>query len=604
LCISLTAPTVVIHHFKIANLTRWFHGKMKKKAGKKPKQAVPVMTNAEHPDHAKLKAAVAEIIRISSLKCDTEVHLNFTGNRRPSGHLVDEASIDVAAYGSHEGKGFLIAFECKRGPISEVNKKISAWEANIGKMKEGKTEILHSGDSAIKKADFDSFEDIFICYVFGKNVERQTFNNTASALRARDFFAWDNGAVIYYKKNAATIGAALKYELLKEFGISLESNGSYKEDAISIKQGGIDMFLFGAKPSVLLKIGYVSRRASGRPEAYQRILNRDRILKISEFLTSKNPLLPNAIIIAFDDEPNIQAEIKYSAGKLTFPRTYCSAWIIDGQHRVFGFLNTKLMKESEQSSEHLFKLPVVAFKKLQPLLQNRAFVNINYNQKKIDPALLCDLASTLPDLQNELTWPSLLVAELNNDEPLKDRIKISELDQGRPISITSFASYALLEGLLGFDKKSRTYHGALYNLAPFKLKAKLTNAENRKALKEQTDILVRYFKAVKANTSKPDAEKDPWRNTKKYSLLKPTSVNALLLVLSRIMDRYPRLEKDIHKNLQIYLKPLRKMTFTRTFVTKQGGGWKGFRNLANIILRKLNIEHTDSLTLYGKKEKK
>jgi DGQHR domain-containing protein len=577
---------------------------MKKKAGKKPKKTFPVITNAEHVDHAKLKSAVAEIVRISGLKCDTEVHLNFTGNHNDNGFLIDEASIDVAAYGSRQGKGFLIAFECKRGAISEVNKKISAWEKNIDKIKEGKTEILSSDDSSIKKTDFDSFQDICICYVFSKHIDHDSFKNIASALRARDFFAWDDHAVVYYKKSAATIGAAIKYELLKEFGISLESNGTYKEDAISIKQGTLEMFLFGARPSVLLKIGYVSRRASGRPEAYQRILNKDRILKISEFLKSKNPLLPNAIIIAFDNEAAIQSEIKHSSGKLTFPRTYCSAWIIDGQHRVFGFLNTQFAKPAEESGESIFKLPVVAFKKLDPLLQNRTFVNINYNQKKIDPALLCDLASTLPDLQNELTWPSLLVKELNRTEPLKDCIKVSELDHGRPMTVTSFASYALLEGLLGFDKKSRTYHGALYKLAPFKLKAKLENADNRRALKKQKDVLVRYFMAVKANTTKKNPNTDPWRNTKKYALLKQTSVNALLLVLSRIMDKYPKLEKDIHKNLTTYLQPLKRMNFTKAFVTRQGGGWKGYRNLANIILGKLNAQHVDSLMFYGKREKK
>lgn len=33
------------------------------------------------------------------------------------------------------------------------------------------------------------------------------------------------------------------------------------------------------------------------------------------------------------------------------------------------------------------------------------------------------------------------------------------------------------------------------------------------------------------------------------------------------------------------------------------GGWKGFRNLANEILEKLNKQNNDSLRLFGEKEK-
>jgi hypothetical protein len=47
-----------------------------KKAGKK-KSNIPDITNAGPSDHAKLKATVAEIVRIAGFKCDTEVHLKL-----------------------------------------------------------------------------------------------------------------------------------------------------------------------------------------------------------------------------------------------------------------------------------------------------------------------------------------------------------------------------------------------------------------------------------------------------------------------------------------------------------------------------------------------
>jgi len=161
-----------------------------------------------------------------------------------------------------------------------------------------------------------------------------------------------------------------------------------------------------------------------------------------------------------------------------------------------------------------------------------------------------------------------------------------------------------LEGLLGYDKKKRSYNGPLNIYSPFKPKATLANAANQKALEDQVDLLQRYFAAVKLNTTKANAKQDPWQNKKDYALLKTTGINALLLVLSRIMEKYPNVEKDIQKDLPTYLKPLSKVKFRGKFVVKQGGGWKGFRNFANVILGKLNAEHNDSLRLFGEKEKK
>src|SRR5882724_11072473 len=116
-------------------------------------------------------------------------------------------------------------------------------------------------------------------------------------------------------------------------------------------------------------------------------------------------------------------------------------------------------------------------------------------------------------------------------------------------------------------------------------------------------LLRRYFDAVAANTSTGDPKTDPWLNTKDYSLLKATGINSLLLVLSRIMEKYPLVESNIGKALTAYMKPISEISFAKKFVANQGGGWKGFRKLANIALRKLNKEHGDSLRLFGEKDK-
>lgn len=578
--------------------------RVKSNKNKKSKIAVNNKKVQETTEHNKLKLIVAEIINTCGFKLDTEIAINFSGNRNEKGELIDERSMDVVAYGNTKNKRFLIIFECKGGSdIKGIQSKISSWEADIEKVKKGEAKVIYSDHKAIKDSDFKGVDEIRVCYVFGDSITPERFESIESIVKGRKFFAWSINGLTYFKKTASTVGKAVKYEILREFEISLESSGQFSINAIQIRQGDMEMFVFGALPSVLLKIGYVYRRASGKPLAYQRILNKDRITKISEFLSENDALLPNAIIIAFDNDADVQKAIKYENGKLHFPRRYGSAWIIDGQHRIFGFLDTPHEDVDEDDPNLVFELPVVAFRNLEAVWQNRTFVNINYNQKKIDPTLLCDLATALPDLQNELTWPSLLVSELAKLEPLKGKVKISEFDKGRPISIATFARYGLLEGLLGYDKKKRTYEGALNKFSPFKPKAILENQTNRNALNEQVELLRRYFVAVAENTSKKSPKKDPWQNTKDYALLKPTGINALLLALSRIMEKYPNLEAGIRKDLASYLKPIGKVSFTRTFVAKQGGGWKGFRKLANVILEKINSENGDDLRLFGEKDK-
>lgn len=555
----------------------------------------------ERTEHKKLKLAIKEIAKTCKLKCDSEVVLNFSGNKDTNGNFANERSIDVVVYDESGSKSFLIVFECKSGKnLNSINKEISSWETDIKKLDSNRTKIISSDDNKIKDNNLKKVKEIKVCYVFGEQFNSSKFKTIKEILGKRSFLAWDYSAITYYKKVANTVGEWIKYEIFKECGITFERTMSSTEKAVEIKQGNFDMYMFGAYPSTLLKIGYVSRRASGKTDAYQRILNKDRIAKISRFVVSKNGLLPNVIIIAFDDDKEIQNKVTYKDGFLTFPIIYCSAWIIDGQHRVFGFLGTKFEKVDPQDPSENFKLPVVAFKSLDRVLQNRTFVSINYNQKKIDPTLLCDLATSVPDLQNELTWPSLLVRKLNETSPLKDKVKISELDKGRSISLSSFARYGLLESLLGYDKSGQQYKGTLNKFAPINSKASLKNKTNQKALKEQSDLLIRYFNGVEHNTKQPNSSEDPWINTKNYSLLRPAGINALLLVLSRIMEKHPQANLDFKD----YLKPLSKQKFDRDFVAKQGGGWKGFRELANTMIKRLNQKHKkEPLRIFGKKDK-
>jgi len=558
--------------------------------------------NNESKVHSGLKNQLKKIMIKCGFKVDREVHLNLTGQKDKNGNYEDDLSVDVIANFSYKGKNCMMFFECKDvKEIKSIKSKLSAWENNIKKIQNNTVKVIKSSDNIIKTEDFKQIDNIKLCFVMSGKVEQDKFKNYLNIIKPYSFTIWDSRALKYYDKLSSILGEWVKYEIFKEFNFYFEVSNIHRERAVEIKQPGYpEMYMLGIHPGLLLKIVYVCRRVSNKPEAYQRILSKDRIRKISEFLSSNNILLPNAIVVAFDEEKQIQKEIVYDheEGYLQFPIAYCSAWIIDGQHRVFGFLNTKYKEWDEELNED-FKLPVIIFKKLDPKIQSQTFVNINYYQKKIDPTLLCDLTTAIKDLKNELTWPSLLVSELNRVPPLKNCIKISEFDVGKPITLSSFARYGLLESLLGFNKIKAKYNGPLYKYAPFNITLEFDNEKNQKSFKKQLDLLKRFFKAVKDNTSDKNKNNDPWTNFDNYSLLKTSGINALLLVLSRIMEKYP----EVNLDLSNFLKPLKNISFEREKVASYGGGWKGFRNLANEILRTLNNENGDTLRLFGEKEK-
>ena len=132
---------------------------------------------------------------------------------------------------------------------------------------------------------------------------------------------------------------------------------------------------------------------------------------------------------------------------------------------------------------------------------------------------------------------------------MKNMIKISELDAKKPISISGFAKTKLLSTLLVYDRKTKTYSGSLYNVAPFDHTKPFSDKQNQAAFNKQINTLVRFFTGVREAVYNRDFDKDQWLNSKKYGLTKFTSVNALLLVLDRLLEQDLSLSMDLNEVL-------------------------------------------------------
>ncbi|MDY6866210.1 MAG: DGQHR domain-containing protein, partial [Halobacteriota archaeon] len=108
-------------------------------------------------------------------------------------------------------------------------------------------------------------------------------------------------------------------------------------------------------------------------------------------------------------------------GTLYMPTKFKTAWVIDGQHRLFAYSD---LEEAKTAT-----LQVIAFENLKPDIQAQLFVDINGEQVKVSKNLLNDLWATIhwdsdnPSEQLK-ALTSRLVKELNEHRtsPLRDRI--------------------------------------------------------------------------------------------------------------------------------------------------------------------------------------
>jgi DNA sulfur modification protein DndB len=320
-----------------------------------------------------------------------------------------------------------VIIECKS---AEVRKKDSFSKdiAEIGYIRRGITNTI--------KKHFNSKPKI--AWIFATNKIIMNDNDKAR-LKENNVIYFNQDDINYYEQLVYHLGSVAKYQLFgrlfKDKEIPELSN---KVPAIRGKMGGYTYYSFSIEPEVLLKIGFVLHRTDSSKEAfdsYQRMLKRKRIKDIGEFINNGG-YFPNSIIInistgkkneplQFDKATSTEYSSQSVLGVLHLPKKYHSAFIIDGQHRLFGYGN------SEWKSKNT--IPVVAFEDLPAKDQTELFVKINHEQKSVAKNLLRTLMSEFnwgsdsPDEAFE-ALKTKLIHRLNNsdDSALYRRIIIGE----------------------------------------------------------------------------------------------------------------------------------------------------------------------------------
>ncbi|WP_421871849.1 DGQHR domain-containing protein [Nitratireductor rhodophyticola] len=314
----------------------------------------------------------------------------------------------------------------------------------------------------------------------------------------------------YFETFAKHMGPAGKYQILGEFlkGQKVPGLTNVKLPAIRGKIGGELFYSFVTTPRNLLKIAFINHQALNHPDgrpAYQRMISSSRIKEIGTFI-EKGGFFPTNILVNFSDAPrfdlisnaeNTDPNIKF--GWITLPSKYRSAWIIDGQHRLYGFSHL----DDEYLDQSLF---VLAFEKMAVQKEADLFITINHKQKSVPKSLLVSLLADIrmgdSDPSTALSaLGSAVVRALNTDKtsPLARRFSIHGVppEPNQNLTISEAVNGLRRSGLIG-RLTGKT-------LAP----GPLSGATDEDTVERASSVLSAYFEEVRvANPTRWEAGRD------------------------------------------------------------------------------------------------
>ncbi len=315
-----------------------------------------------------------------NLNTDDNLHIQWGDNDG------EDKQVDILAVGTDA----IFVVECK---AAQSFKKQSFQHALIemSQYKKGMAQSLQQIYGKDKRVKF-----IFAT----RNYRIEEDGDDAQRMKNNGIYHLDENAYNYICNLIRSYQSSVIYQFYgMMFKDQLINNKPITIPALRGKMGGRYYYMFSIEPSTLLKIGFVLHRTKvndSMAPTYQRLLVPKRLKGITKFIDGGG-YFPNSILINFAEpsedvkvtfdqihkEPDSNAEF----GLLNIPNAYGIAYIIDGQHRVYGYSNSQY--------KDVHTIPVVAFQNMSSEDQLKIFMEINENQKAVSKNLRIDLEEDL-----------------------------------------------------------------------------------------------------------------------------------------------------------------------------------------------------------------
>ena len=327
-------------------------------------------------------------------------------------------------------------------------------------------------------------------YIFAtRNLRIDSESVDILRLKKTNSFYYNNNTYDYINSLVLNYKSAARYQLLGLlFKDQIISHERIEVPSIEGDMGKKKYYMFSIEPHLLLKMGFILHRTKANESempTYQRLLIPKRLVEITKFI-DKGGYFPNSIIINFSQkknkiqfEPSSRGEDTRSRfGTLKIPNAYAIAYIIDGQHRIYGYANS-VFKETNT-------IPVVAFTDLDSAEQLEIFMDINQNQKAVS-------ASLRLTLEEDLYWDSdrtdsrikalrsSIIQELSGsiNSPLYNKISVGEdpaLLSFKPFAV-ALTKCGLLPIAKGNQYEPESIQASIYNVSNLDHKSEMVRAK-------------------------------------------------------------------------------------------------------------------------------
>lgn len=406
----------------------------------------------------------------------------------------------------------------------------------------------------------------------------------------------------YFETFIKHMGPAGRYQLLGEFLREQKVPGlsNKRLPAIRGSLGGDTFFAFVTTPRHLLKISFINHQALNHPDgrpAYQRMISSRRIKEIGAFI-QKGGYFPTNLLVNFSEEPrfdllsnkeNTDPSIKF--GWLTLPQKYRSAWIIDGQHRLYGYSRL----DDSFLDQNLF---VIAFSRMAVQREADLFITINHKQKSVPKSLLMSLLADIrlgdSDPSTSLSaLASAVVRSLNTDitSSLGRRFALPDIpaEQGQNLTISEGVKGLRRSGLIGRVVKNVTYPGPL------------CGATDEETISRASEVIGSYFDSLQS------AAPDRWNAGKDAYVATNPALRAHLVVIAEAIqylshkksidfdalpaEQVARYLRDFCKPIFDFLSSASDGEIKERFSRRFGEG--GVRDYTFHLFRVLNQQHSD-----------
>lgn len=200
--------------------------------------------------------------------------------------------------------------------------------------------------------------------------------------------------------------------------------------ATRFKTGSTTFYSCMVRGQELLRLTYINHKANavkGAESAYQRMASPNRLRNIAKFVDDKSftGCFPTNVVVNFHTKNNKPLKFEVAPTKITspagigtleLPAEYGSAFIIDGQHRLFGYAHSDRAEVPDDKTTFL----VLGYENLSDEEEGQMFIDINSKQQKVSKGLLNELEADIhkssknPKLKNRSVLSFTLQRLANN----------------------------------------------------------------------------------------------------------------------------------------------------------------------------------------------